>query len=74
MQITVETKTAKPNPMMGKMPKPPKDTALPPGSMYESQGQGDRYVAIPERYADKDQAKLTYEVTPGKQAHDIKLD
>ena len=74
VQITVETKTVKPHPMMSRMPKPPKDTPLPPGSMYENQGQADRYVEIPDRYGDKDKSGLSLEATGGKQDHNIKLD
>ena len=73
VQITVETKTAKPNPMMSKMPKPPEGTPLPPGTMYDAAGRKDRYVEIPDNYADKDRSGLTYEVTSGKQVHNIEL-
>ena len=74
VKIIVETKTAKPNAMMSRMPKPPKDAPVPKGSMYDTQGQADRYVAIPDRYADKDKSGLTYEVKSGKQEHNISLE
>jgi hypothetical protein len=75
VKITVETQTAKPNPMASRMPKPPKDTPMPEGSMYTTQGQADRDVPIPEQYADKERSGLTYEEKKGdKQVHNIELD
>ena len=75
VRITVETKTARPpKPPPGVMPKLPKDAHIPNSSMYDPEAQAKRYVAIPERYADKDKSGLTYEVTSGKQEHDIKLE
>jgi hypothetical protein len=73
VHIAVETKTAKPNPMMSKMPKPPKDAPVPKGSMYDTEGQADRYVAIPDKYGDKEKSGLTYEVKSGTQEHKIDL-
>jgi hypothetical protein len=73
VKITVETKSAKPNPMASRMPKPPKDAPVPPGSMYEGGGDPDRYVAIPDKYADKEQSGLTYDVKSGSQEHPIEL-
>ena len=42
--------------------------------IYNPKGQANRYVKIPAKYADKEKSGLTYEVTRGKQQHDIKLD
>jgi hypothetical protein len=75
VRISVETMTARPpKPPPGAMPKPPTDAPVPKGSMYDPAAQAKRYVPIPPRYADKDQSGLTYDVKPGKQVHDIKLD
>jgi hypothetical protein len=72
VQITVETKMVKPNPMALKMPRPPADAPV-QGSLYEGQNRADRYVPIPDRYADKDQSGLTFDATGGKEAHNIEL-
>jgi hypothetical protein len=41
--------------------------------LFSNAGQSDRYVAIPEEYADKERSGLTYEVKGGKQVHNIEL-
>jgi hypothetical protein len=47
------------------------------GSTFEVSGGSEKpgkYVAIPPKYADPAQSGLTYEVTPGSQTYDIKLE
>lgn len=75
VEITVETKTAKPNPNMSKfMPKPPPGADMPPGSFHTTGGQKERYVEIPDSYAEREKSGLRYEVKKGgKQVHDIDL-
>jgi hypothetical protein len=66
---------------MAKMPGAPKDMKPPEmpdqakdNPLYGGQSGSNRYVQIPERYADEKQTTLTYEVKSGKQTHDIKMD
>jgi hypothetical protein len=68
-------------PMMKGPPKgvnmgPPKtvDTSKAPGGgSAAAPAAPDRYVPIPDKYANQDTSGLTLEVKPGKQQHDIKL-
>lgn len=77
-RITVETKTAKANPIakqkMPKMPKggPPEGLEHSPFGQMQKQST-DKFVMIPEKYKDPNQSGLTYEVTSGKQEHNIDL-
>lgn len=77
-RISVETKTAKVNPMgkqmMPKMPKgaPPEGIEHSPFGQMQQQS-ADKFVKIPDKYKDPNQSGLTYEVTSGKQEHNIDL-
>jgi hypothetical protein len=41
--------------------------------VYGDQAQADRYVPIPDPYADKDKSGLTCQATGGNQNHTIEL-
>lgn len=60
------------------MPRPPDKADIPEAAknnpLYSSQAQGNRYTAIPAKYADKDKSGLTLDCIGGKQMHDIRLD
>jgi hypothetical protein len=61
------------------MPKPPEKADIPEAAknspLYNPQAQGgNRYTAIPAKYADKDKSGLTLDCTGSKQIHDIQLD
>ena len=73
VQITVDTRALKPNPMAAKMPGPPPGTYN-PNAQNGTTPSADRYVAIPDKYADKDQSGLSFESQGGKQTFDIKME
>jgi hypothetical protein len=86
-KIAVETDSVKPLGGTGKGKTasggpPPKKYGPPPGSEQGSvpykppdlSERANRYVQIPEKYADFDKSGLTYTVTGGSQKHDIVLE
>ena len=78
-QISVETQTVKPNPVGQAMAaKMTKGKDIPPemlkSSPFGQAMQADKYVAIPPKYGKAETSGLTYEVTRGRQQHDINLE
>jgi hypothetical protein len=77
-RVTVETRSLRPMPkraMPGPYAKMPKD-AIPEGVKVPgvtSQGDPNRYVAIPDQYADPEKSGLSLDVQRGSQPHDIDL-
>jgi hypothetical protein len=84
VKIAVDTESIKPRSSAGKGGMaPPKKYGPPPGAEQPSApaykppdptAGADRYVAIPQKYADPEKSGLTYTVKSGSQTHDIPLD
>jgi hypothetical protein len=73
VRIAVETRSLKPNPLRvreaGTMPK----NAPSEAAGYRAHPNPDRYVAIPDRYAEIESSELLYTVIAGKQEYRIDL-